>query len=254
MPYCRAIGLDLERWLADDLLDLLIPAGYLQLNPWETSVELGHRYGAMVYPALDESRVKEPGTADVKTGTFRTPRGGDASYRARAANVWRAGADGVYLYNFFNPSSPILRQLGEMETIQSAERRYFVSVRGVARVAGDGFPHESFLRVPTLTPQHPRQLFPGRPVAEYLTVGEDPRVEPRARSAVVELRIWNADAGQVSAAINGQELPLQAGEGDVATAAVEPDTIIPGANRIEVTLDAAASRPALLADARILLA
>ena len=46
-----------------------------------------------------------------------------------------------------------------METIQSAERRYFVSVRGVARVAGDGFPHESFLRVPTLTPQHPRQLF-----------------------------------------------------------------------------------------------
>ena len=91
--------------------------------------------------------------------------------------MWRAGADGVYLYNFFNPSSPILRQLGEMETIQSAERRYFVSVRGVARVAGDGFPHESYLRVPTLTPQHPRQLFPGRPVAEYLTVGEDPRAE-----------------------------------------------------------------------------
>ena len=72
VPYCRAIGLDIERWLADDLLDLLIPAGYLQLSPWETSVELGHRYGAMVYPALDESRVKEPGTADVKTGTFRT--------------------------------------------------------------------------------------------------------------------------------------------------------------------------------------
>ena len=253
VPYCRAIGLDIERWLADDLLDLLIPAGYLQLSPWETSVELGHRYGAMVYPALDESRVKEPGTADVKTGTFRTPRGGDASYRARAANVWRAGADGVYLYNFFNPSSPILRQLGEMETIQSAERRYFVSVRGVARVAGDGFPHESFLRVPTLTPQHPRQLFPGRPVAEYLTVGEDPRAEPRAGSAVVELRIWNADTGQVSAAINGQALPLQTGEGDLATAAVEPDGIIPGANRIEVTLDAAATRPALLADARILL-
>lgn len=254
VPYCRAIGLDLERWLADDLLDLLIPAGYLQLNPWETSVELGHRYGAMVYPALDESRVKERGTADVKTGTFRTPRGGDASYRARAANVWRAGADGVYLYNFFNPSSPILRQLGEMETIRSAERRYFVSVRGVARVAGDGYPHESFLRVPTLTPQHPRQLFPGRPVAEYLTVGEDPRAEPRVGAAAVELRIWNAGADHVRAAINGQAIALQAGEGDLVTAAVEPDTIIPGANRIEVTLDAAATRPALLADARIVLA
>ena len=108
--------------------------------------------------------------------------------------------------------------------------------------------------MPTLTPQHPRQLFPGRPVAEYLTVGEDPRAEPPVRSAAVELRIWNADAGQVSSAINGQALALQAGEGDLVTAAVEPDGIVPGANRIEVTLDAAASRPALLADARILLA
>ena len=129
-----------------------------------------------------------------------------------------------------------------------------MSVRGVARVAGDGFPHESFLRVPTLTPQHPRQLFPGRPVAEYLTVGEDPRAEPQPGSAALELRVWNADVGQVDAAINGQALALQSDEGDLATAAVEPDTIIPGANRIEVTLDAASPRPALLADARIVLA
>ncbi len=105
-----------------------------------------------------------------------------------------------------------------------------------------------------ITPQHPRQLFPGRPVAEYLTVGEDPRAEPQAGSAALELRVWNADTSQVSAAINGQALALQAGEGDSVTAAVEPDGIVPGANRIEVTLDAAAPRPALLADARILLA
>lgn len=253
VPYCRAIGLDLERWLADDLLDLLIPAGYLQLDRWEASVELGRRYGVMVYPALDESRVKEPGSHDVKTGTFTTPRGSDASYRARAANVWRAGADGVYLYNFFNPASPILRQLGGMETILSAERRYFVSVRGVARVAGDGFPHERYLRVPTLTPQHPRQLFPGRPVAEYLTVGEDPRAEPGPSSAAVELRVWNAGSSRIGAAINGRPLALQAGEGDLLTAPVEPAAIMPGQNRIEVTLDAGAERPALLADARVTL-
>ena len=57
----------------------------------------------------------------------------------------------------------------------------------------------------------------------------------------------------ISAAINGQALPLQPGEGDLLVASVEPDTIIPGANRIEVTFDAAAPRPALLADARVLL-
>ena len=84
-------------------------------------------------------------------------------------------------------------------------------------------------------------------------MGEDPRADPRARSAAVELRVRNADAGRVGAAINGQALSLQPGEGDLLVAPVEPDTVIPGANRIEVTLDAAATRPALLADARILL-
>ncbi len=54
--YCRAIGLDLERWLADDLLDLYIPCSYFQLNDWEYSIALGHKYGVKVYPSLDDVR------------------------------------------------------------------------------------------------------------------------------------------------------------------------------------------------------
>jgi hypothetical protein len=265
-PYCRAIGLDIERWLGEDLLDLLIPGGYLKLSPWETTVELGHRHGAVVYPALDESRVKEAGVSDVTAGKFTTARSSDASYRARAANVWRSGADGVYLYNFFNPASPILRQLGEMDTILGAERRYFASVRGVARVAGDGYPHESFIAVPTLNPQHPRQLHPGQPVAEYITVGENPHhpahpAHPaRDATASVELLVWAgpgkvaADAaGRVRASVNGHQLELAADPEGLLVATIDPRLVAGGRNRVEVLLAADQQQPALLADARLVL-
>ena len=48
VEYCRAIGLDVEKWLADGYVDLLIGSCYFQLNPWEYLVELGHRFGVPV--------------------------------------------------------------------------------------------------------------------------------------------------------------------------------------------------------------
>lgn len=157
--YCRNIGLDIERWLAADLIDLYIPSGYIRLNPWEYSVALGHRYGVPVYPSLDESRVKETGVQDVNTGSFTNPRGVPETYRARAAEVWASGADGVYLYNYFNPKSPILREMGQTATLAGIDKHYFSSYRGVARIAGDGFPHESYINLPTLNPQHPLSIY-----------------------------------------------------------------------------------------------
>src|SRR6185503_10513162 len=43
IEYCGAIGLDLETWLKNDLLDLLITTGYVQLNPLDYSVALARR-------------------------------------------------------------------------------------------------------------------------------------------------------------------------------------------------------------------
>ena len=58
VEYCRAMGLDLEHWMVQDLLDLWMPSGYFQLNDWGYSVALAHRYGVKVYPALHEPRVR----------------------------------------------------------------------------------------------------------------------------------------------------------------------------------------------------
>ena len=46
IPYpLQIIGLDIEAWLQQGIVDLLITSSYLQLNGWEYSVALGHRYG-----------------------------------------------------------------------------------------------------------------------------------------------------------------------------------------------------------------
>src|SRR5439155_13061338 len=59
IEYCKAIGLDLETWLKDDLLYLLITAGYVELNSLDYSVTLARQYGVKVYPSLDETRIKD---------------------------------------------------------------------------------------------------------------------------------------------------------------------------------------------------
>ena len=40
LAYCHAIGIDLERWLQEGLLDLLAVGGDFLVSPWEDSVAL----------------------------------------------------------------------------------------------------------------------------------------------------------------------------------------------------------------------
>jgi hypothetical protein len=163
VEYCRAIGLDIEHWLAGDLVDLLVGGGYFQLNPWEYSVHLGHRYGVKTYASLDETRVKEKEGARLRSSL--------EAYRGRALNVWNAGADGVYLFNFFDPSSSLWRELGDPAVLKGLDRDYFVSTRGTGpRVS---LPHLPFLRLPLLNPDAPVKIAPGNAIQVELNVGEN---------------------------------------------------------------------------------
>jgi len=135
--------------------------GYTQLNPWEYSVRLGRKYGVKVYPSLDEPRVREPEAQKVRASL--------ESYRGRALQAWAAGMDGVYLFNFFDPTSPLWRELGDPEALRKLDRAYFLSARGVGSMY---VPHQPFLHVPVLNPASPITLSPGRTVELPLSLGE----------------------------------------------------------------------------------
>jgi len=113
---CRNIGIDIKRWLKEDLLDVMslgngdawpnIPAGAM--------MELGHEYDVPVYPCLKYSGY---GINHLRT------------WRAAAANAWRAGADGVYFfnitpYNYRDPDelTPQFKELGDPAKLMALDK------------------------------------------------------------------------------------------------------------------------------------
>jgi len=165
VDYCRAVGLDVVRWMAEDLIDLLVVSGYFRLNPWETSVKLGHKYGVPVYPCLSETRLRDKEASKVRRSLD--------CYRARAMNVWHSGADGVFMFNYTNPRSPLWRQIGDPKTIATADRVYCTGARGGKVINRWLVGGQRFWNRSPLSPERPRKLDPGKSVTVELRVGED---------------------------------------------------------------------------------
>jgi hypothetical protein len=225
VEYCRAIGLDLERWLADGLFDLFVPAGYFQLNPWEYSVSLGHKHGVRVYPSLDESRVQDP-----KARALRMTL---ESYRGRALNAWQAGADGVYLFNSFDPKSQIWREMGSAQALARLDHDYFASIRGQGGAAGGALPHTAFQRVPRLNPRNPVRVTPAQPARVTFQAGDD---HPKIAAISLHLQLKNASPATVQVALNGR--PLATGEpvDSWLEFGVDPASLKQGSNEVEIRI------------------
>lgn len=244
VDYCRAIGLDLERWLADDLFDLFLPSGYFQLNEWDYSVALGHKYGVKVYPSLDDSRVGD--------ATDRVMRMTNLAYRARAADVWRAGADGVYLFNFpdfYKADNSVLRELGSPQSLARLDKDYFASVRGATKSSNGNLPFEPYLNVETLSPNNPRKIVAGKTATAKLYVGEDLE---RGTAADIKLRLklrGLADADHIRVTVNGRTMKVKPGTRDWFESVLSHSDLRRGRNTIDVAVPAAQNRPVVWSDA-----
>ena len=117
MGYCKAIGLDLERWLEEDLIDILVGGGYFKLEPWVNLASLGKKHGVPVYACLVSRRVVQGGEPEVETTLEGLKR-----WRGEALNAWKNGVNGIYTFNRFNPYDRIFRELGDPELLKVLER------------------------------------------------------------------------------------------------------------------------------------
>lgn len=113
MGYCRAMGLDVERWLEEDLVDIVTGADYFKLEPWENLAATGERYNVPVYACFEMRRVQ---------GKANTKRTDAKLWRGEAYNAWQAGVDGIYLMNRFNPRDPLMRELGDPQLLETLPR------------------------------------------------------------------------------------------------------------------------------------
>ena len=116
---CLHVGIDIERWLKDDLLDVLTTGGgYVPFTmPTRELVELGHAHEVPVYPTISASGMKGHNTFE--------------AWRAAAANAWHAGADGMYLFNTFprKPKHPHFAELGDPEALARMDKVFMIDDR-----------------------------------------------------------------------------------------------------------------------------
>ena len=125
--FCRKIGLDIERWMNEKLIDIWVPTGYWRHNSRQEIINLGHSYGIPVYPSLDESRADD--------SIARTIRNTDASYCGRAASWLLEGADGIYSFNYDDGYTRYgyysrLAYLGDLATLAPRNKTYTTTGRG----------------------------------------------------------------------------------------------------------------------------
>lgn len=86
--YCRDIGLDVEHWLREGWLDLLVVTSYFQITDWSASVALGHKYGVPVYPSLDEARGKDASALALRSPCARRCSRIAAAPPQRGVQAW----------------------------------------------------------------------------------------------------------------------------------------------------------------------
>ncbi len=223
VAYCNTIGLEIERWMAEGLIDIFIPSAYIRLNSWEYSVRLGHQYGVKVYPGLSESRVGGGHHADPL-------RSSDECYRARALNAWDAGADGVYIFNLFDPNRRIWSEMGEPEVLQRLDKLYFATVRGVGSVAGGAYPHRHFISIPTVNPDAPLSLKAKERTAIRLPMGDDFMKNAHTDHPEIKLHLKTNPGGtDLKPVFNGHVL-----QGGPTEYGIDPLAVRKGVNIVEV--------------------
>jgi hypothetical protein len=225
--YCRSIGLDLERWLQEGLVDLMAVSDYVRFQPWEPTIELGHKYGVPVYPCLSESRMKDA------AGKIRMT---SEAYRARAANAWHAGADGIYTFNYFNPKARLFWEIGDPETLKGLDKTYFVNVRGLWAANAYSKGGEQFVTLPKFSPERPIKLVPNEAATVPITIGESPLAAPNP-SVTVNLQVADlADPGTLAVTFNGEALTGDALADAWVSFSVSPESVKVGTNEVSVTL------------------
>jgi hypothetical protein len=209
------VGVDLETWLAEGLIDQLMPGGYYESDVFCSSysdiIALGHKYEVPVYPCLSWGFWDRWAFLGLSDGKHRqssswvetlyggqTDRAGKpsfilvfngwegtlAAWRGAASNLFNAGADGLYLFNPAFGEPQWWREIGETATMAGKDKLY-----GIARFAGPNSSSE----VPEVT----------LPMSAAFQVGEDVG-SAGVRSIDFSLHLWDWVPGDdFSVKLNG---------------------------------------------------
>ena len=198
------MGLDVSKWMADGLVDTVVAGvGWIPFEmPIGEFVEEARGTGCAVYGCLEGLR----------------PLVDDNALRGAAYRYWEAGADGIYLYNYFTlPPSWIRRtlpQLADPAKLKHSSKRYEADHADRIQYGG----HGGAFRNAVPAAQMPIALVEtstGRGPVVNIEVADDvetARAEEMLGRCVLGVTIDNfAPDDEVEILLNGKELPWGTG-------------------------------------------
>ena len=130
---CRFIGYDVPTWVEERLVDILIPAGNAMTDASidvRAFRDLCQGTDIAVYPGLDGG-MPNPRVAVMEQFTIDDP-----ITRGIASRHYKAGADGIYVFNWYADRSlrrELLTTIGSPETLRRKDKVYAATYRIVRR-------------------------------------------------------------------------------------------------------------------------
>lgn len=208
---CRLVGIDLERWLREKSVDMVIVGGYYQIDPWRKSIARIHELGARAYVSIDESRI------GWNKGLYRwgliPGRDGYSFDVSRMAQSMAEGADGVCFFNHQGQSLANCASV-DINRTEGIDKRYFAVERG----SGGYEPRQNIFygnrlsTRPHLDPAHPQVMSWFDSYEFEVVVGDDfDSPVARERPPVVTAKVLmdtpaNGDRQNVALRVNGKTL------------------------------------------------
>jgi len=243
LPYCRDVGIDLDVWMAEKWVDLVIGGGSFQLNPWTYMTALCKKNGVKFYASLDESGIWVGNDSGGAVDDERLPRQCPETYRARVAEARIAGADGVLFANRFDEDwrrGEIKHyrnwMCGELADIKTLSKRYFVTYRPVGYAGRFLKEWRGYATLAELSSHRPAKLKSGS--AEYPLYVWDNLAELKKVQMIPALLLTTEAViptdTDLDVSLNGRKLELLKKQAGCQKFAVPPEAVKYGANKVQL--------------------
>ena len=230
------VGLDVENWIREDLIDIVIPGlGYAPLTlPVKQYVDLARDHGVHVYPCINRKAPQNVADSLLSDG-----------FRGVASNWFRQGADGLF---FWNLGTPFEFQTGE--ELKFIRGRYYETLTHLGdprqmvyrdKIFGTDGPVLSYYTHISSRPTVPLPLPPGTTAWLDVAVADDVQAAIKAgKVKAIQLKTrWagEGDVGQVRMWLGGEPLNDVERTAEKSTScSVPPQSVVQGVNRLAVSL------------------
>ena len=202
---CNNIGYDIDTWVKEGLVDILIPAGGAATET-EAEVdkfkEICEGTDVVVYPGFDSGVSQMPAYAE---GAYVKDQ---MRTRGLASRHFAKGADGIYIFNWHangETRREMLSTIGSTETLKATDKVYAATRRHIV-YEGDWRGAYKRDRVRGTVPVPLRETMTGEGPTCILDVAEDFSVDkPKSVELRIRLQDW-LKGDKVKVELNGCEL------------------------------------------------